>query len=88
MGNTLPEGGTMRIILDFFKKSGHLFLSILSRLRVFYQILLIIIIMVGFILLEGYLGLKVIDQMQQVSSNVFNSTVDGFMKTLLETCCI
>lgn len=69
----------MRIILDFFKKSGHLFLSILSRLRVFYQILLIIIIMVGFILLEGYLGLKVIDQMQQVSSNVFNSTVDGFM---------
>lgn len=74
----------MRIILDFFKKSGDLFLSILSRLRVFYQILLIIIIMVGFIFLEGYLSLNVIDQMQQVSSDVFNSTVDRF-KTINET---
>ena len=74
----------MKIILGFFKKIGQLFLSILSRLRVFNQILLIIIIMVGFIFLEGYLGLKVIDQMQQVSSGVFNSTVDGF-KTINET---
>ncbi|MGE5606530.1 MAG: methyl-accepting chemotaxis protein [Bacteroidota bacterium] len=74
----------MKTILGFFKNIGHLFLSILSRLRVFYQILLIIIIMVGFIFLEGYLGLKVIDQMQQVSSGVFNSTVDGF-KTINET---
>lgn len=74
----------MRVIIDFFKKSGDLFLSILSRLRVFYQILLIIIIMVGFIFFEGYLGLKAIDQMQQVSSGVFNSTVDGF-KTINET---
>lgn len=74
----------MKIIIDFFKKSGDLFLSILSRLRVFYQILLIIIIMVGFIFFEGYSGLKAIDQMQQVSSGVFNSTVDGF-KTINET---
>ncbi len=74
----------MEKIFDFFKNVGHLFLSILSRLKVFYQILLIIVIMVGFIFLEGYLGIKVIDQMQQVSSGVFTSTVDGF-KTINET---
>ncbi len=74
----------MKQFFDFFKNIGQIFLSILSRLKVFYQILLIIIIMVGFIFLEGYLGIGVIDQMQQISGGVFNSTVDGF-KTINET---
>lgn len=74
----------MKQFFNMFKNIGHFFLSILSRLKVFYQILLIIIIMVGFIFLEGYLGINVIDQMQQVSSGVFNSSVDG-LKTINET---
>lgn len=74
----------MKKFFGLFTSIGQLFLSMLSKLKVFYQILLIIAIMVGFIFLEGYLGLKVINQMQQVSSGVFNSTVDGF-KTINET---
>lgn len=74
----------MKQFFNFFKNFGHFFLSILSRLKVFYQILLIIVIMVGFIFLEGYLGIRVIDQMQQVSGGIFNTTVDGF-KTINET---
>lgn len=74
----------MKKFFGFFTGIGHLFLSMLSRFKVFYQILLIIIIMVGFIFLEGYLGIKVIDQMQRVSNGVFNSSVDG-LKTVNET---
>ncbi len=39
--------------------------------------------MMGFIFLEGYLGLGVISQMQQVSNRVFNNSVDG-LKTVNE----
>lgn len=73
----------MKKFFGLFGNFGHFFLSVLSRLKVFYQIMLVIIIMVGFIFLEGYLGLKVVDQMQQVSTGVFNSSVDG-LKTVNE----
>ncbi|NLY73948.1 MAG: HAMP domain-containing protein [Firmicutes bacterium] len=73
----------MKFLLKILKGIGFFFLSKLSKLRVFYQILLIIIIMMGFIFLEGYLGLGVISQMQQVSNRVFNNSVDG-LKTITE----
>ncbi len=73
----------MKQFINFFKNVGQVFLSILSRLNVFSQILVIIIIMIGFIFLEGYLGLRVITQMQQVSSGVFSNSVDG-LKTINE----
>lgn len=52
-------------------KKGILFISSpFSKLRIFYQILVIILIMLGCVVIEGYSNLGVIDQMQQNSSQV------------------
>lgn len=48
-------------------------------MRVFYQILIIIAIMVSFLVLNGYLGIKNIDSMQQINKNMS----DDIVRTLL-----
>ncbi len=45
--------------------------NLFARLRVFHQILFVLAIMVAFIVLEGYLGLKSINGMQEVTRSIF-----------------
>lgn len=67
----------MNNIFDFFKKTGSQIIIPFFKLKVFLQIIIIIIIMVCFILLEGYNNLKIIGQMQKVSVQVFNDSAQG-----------
>lgn len=63
-------------LLTILKKG---FLSILypfAKLRIFYQILVIVLIMLGCVFIEGYSNLGVIDQMQRNSSQVI---ADGIL---------
>jgi len=48
-----------------------------TRLKLFHQVLLIIILMLGFLGLEGWFGLKNIHSMHQVTQQVFTDTVSG-----------
>ena len=57
-------------LLTILKKGTSFILSPFSKLRIFYQILAIILIMLGCVVIEGYSNLGVIDQMQQNSSEV------------------
>lgn len=57
-------------LLTILKKGILSILSPFSKLRIFYQILAIILIMLSCVVIEGYSNLGVIDQMQQNSSQV------------------
>lgn len=65
-------------ILRFFQKIRNLILLPLSKLKVFQQIAVVIVILIAFIFYEGSSGLKVIDSMQQVTNTVFNNNVQKF----------
>jgi methyl-accepting chemotaxis protein len=59
------------------KKIGFKFLSIpfLNKVRVFYQILTVIAIMVVFLILIGYMGIHNIDAMQEINKKMFDDTI-------------
>ncbi len=52
-------------------------LNLLYRMKVFYQILIIILIMALFLVLEGYFGFKIVDQMQKVSLQIFRDSMQN-----------
>ena len=51
--------------------------TLLSRIKVFYQILILILIMIFFLWLQGNQGLKIINNMHQTTLNVFDQSVRG-----------
>lgn len=51
--------------------------KLLAKLKVWHQILLIISIMIVFLLLEGFLSLNTMEQMQAITEQVFNESVQG-----------
>lgn len=59
------------------KKIGLKFLSIpfLNKVRVFYQILTVIGVMVVFLILIGYMGIHNIDAMQEINKRMFDDTI-------------
>lgn len=65
----------LKNIAKLFKSLFNPFLNILYRMKVFYQILIIIIIMAAFLVVEGYLGFKIVDQMQKLSVQIFKISV-------------
>lgn len=65
----------LKKIIDFFKKVVLNIFSPFSKLRIFYQILVVIFIMLGCIFIEGYSNLGVIDSLQQTSTQVFNESI-------------
>lgn len=56
--------------------------NLLSKMKVFHQILLIIAVMVFFLLLEGYLGLRMIGQMRDVTHSVFQASLTGYQSII------
>lgn len=66
-----------KVLKSILKKLIFLASIIFSRLRLFNQVLLIIVMMLFFMTFEGYIGLKNIQSMQQVSQQVFNDSVRG-----------
>lgn len=67
----------LKILGSIRKSFRHLISIIFSRLKLFHQVLFIIVIMLFFMTFEGYIGLKNIHSMQQVSQQVFNDSVSG-----------
>ncbi|MGE5604469.1 MAG: HAMP domain-containing protein, partial [Bacteroidota bacterium] len=51
--------------------------TLLSRIKVFYQILILILIMVFFLWVQGNMGLKIINNMHQTTLSVFDQSVRG-----------
>ncbi len=69
---------SMQFQTSFFKTAVTPLQTFLSKLKVFHQILLIISIMVFFLVLEGYLGLKLNSQTQDVTHKVFQAGFSSF----------
>lgn len=67
----------LKVLKSVLKKLWFLTTIIFLRLRLFHQVLLIIAIMLFFMAFEGYIGLKNIQSMQQVSQQVFDDSVRG-----------
>lgn len=65
----------LKNIAKLFKPLSNPFLNLLYRMKVFYQILIIIIIMAAFLVIGGYLGFKTVDQMQDLSVKIFRDSV-------------
>ncbi len=59
------------------RKLDEIVLAIFTRMKVFYQILLIISLMIIFLIIQGYMGLNIIDNMQAVTQKVFNTAIHG-----------
>lgn len=51
--------------------------TLLSRIKVFYQILILILIMIFFLWIQGNMGLKIINNMHQTTLSVFDQSVRG-----------
>ena len=51
--------------------------TLLSRIKVFYQILILILIMIFFLWIQGDMGLKIINNMHQTTLSVFDQSVRG-----------
>jgi methyl-accepting chemotaxis protein len=47
------------------------------NLKVFHQLLIIVILMTGFLALEGFLGVNTIDTMEQVTRKIFSKSMSG-----------
>lgn len=67
-----------RKITTFFRKVHQGFTTSLSRLKVFYQILIVIAVMIFFLVLEGLMNLNTINSMQMVTKTVFNEGTIGY----------
>lgn len=65
-------------ILGYLKKIGDLILSPLSKLKVFNQLSVVVVILIAFIFYEGHTGIRVINSMQKVTNTVFNDNVQKF----------
>jgi len=65
----------LKRIISIFKKGTSFIFLPLSKLRIFYQILVIILIMLSCVFIEGYSNLGIIDQMQETSSQVFGESM-------------
>jgi methyl-accepting chemotaxis protein len=57
--------------------------SLLSRFKVFHQIVIIILFMIVFLVIQGVLTLHAFNEMQTVSQKVFNSSIQGFQATAI-----
>lgn len=66
----------LKNLLTILKKQILSIFNPFSKLRIFYQILVIILMMLGCVFIEGYSNLGVIDRMQQNSSQVI---ADGIL---------
>jgi methyl-accepting chemotaxis protein len=53
----------------------------LRNLKVFHQLLIIVILMTGFLALEGFLGVNSIDTMEQVTRKIFSKSMSGIAGT-------
>ncbi|NLY75956.1 MAG: methyl-accepting chemotaxis protein [Firmicutes bacterium] len=62
-------------IFSFFKAVYNLILKIFSRMKVLFLILILIFLMIVFLLVQGYTGLKIIDNMQGVTQEMFASSI-------------
>lgn len=51
--------------------------TFLSRIKVFYQVLILILVMVAFLAFQGNIGLKIINNMHQMTLRVFDQSVRG-----------
>lgn len=51
--------------------------TLLSKIKVFYQILILILIMIFFLWIQGNMGLKIINTMHQTTLSVFDQSVRG-----------
>jgi methyl-accepting chemotaxis protein len=51
------------------------------NLKVFHQLLIIVILMTGFLALEGFLGVNAIDTMEQVTRKIFSKSMSGIAGT-------
>jgi methyl-accepting chemotaxis protein len=69
---------TMQPVTNSFKRVIAPLQTFLSKLKVFHQILLIISVMVFFLGLEGYLGLRLNLQTRDVTHQVFQVSFSGF----------
>lgn len=67
----------LKVLKSVPEKLNFLASTIFFRLSLFHQVLLIIAMMLFFMTFEGYIGLKNIQSMQQVSQQVFNDSVQG-----------
>ena len=65
----------LKRIISIFKKGTSFIFLPLSKLRIFYQILVIILIMLSCVFIDGYSNLGIIDQMQETSSQVFGESM-------------
>lgn len=64
----------LSMILKFIKKLDERLVAVCSRMKVFYQILAIILVMTIFLLIQGYMGLKIIDNMEGVIRQLFTTS--------------
>ncbi|MCL6591084.1 MAG: methyl-accepting chemotaxis protein [Firmicutes bacterium] len=65
-------------ITTLIRKVNQGLISALSRLKVFYQILIVIVVMVLFLAIEGLMSLSTINSMQTVAKAVFNEGTIGY----------
>jgi methyl-accepting chemotaxis protein len=65
-------------IVQIIKKIFSPGYTLLSKLRVTYQILIIIFLMAFFLVIEGLLALQAFNQMQGITQKVFGNSVQGF----------
>lgn len=71
---------TIQLMTNFLKSVFTPLQTFLSKLKVFHQIILIISVMVFFLILEGYLGLKLNIQMRDVTRQVFQTSFSGLQE--------
>ncbi len=59
------------------KKIEDIVLTLFTKMKVFYQILIIIVLMIIFLTVQGYMGIKNINNMQEVVRKVFLVSEEG-----------
>ncbi|HBF38283.1 MAG TPA: hypothetical protein DDW50_13290, partial [Firmicutes bacterium] len=56
--------------------------NVLSKLKVFHQILLLISVLVFFLVLEGFMGLRLLGQMQDMTHSALQTCLSGLQNVL------
>jgi methyl-accepting chemotaxis protein len=65
----------LKKIFALIKKLDDIILTLFTRMKVFYLILIIVSLMIIFLAIQGYMGLQIIDNMHAVTQKVFNTSM-------------
>jgi methyl-accepting chemotaxis protein len=63
-----------QLVVNFINKPAKGVMTFFNRMKLFYQIFIIILLMAIFLVIQGYLGLRIINNMQEATQQTFNNS--------------